>query len=86
MGEGDSAFGSGTKGADACMRCGKKIRGWTTNSYKDWDRRSMHKSCWKLVNEEHCHKMLIETYCGKGVTQIPLQALPPVLPSPPHPE
>lgn len=30
-----------------CIYCGKAIRKWTANQYKDWNKRKAHKKCWK---------------------------------------
>lgn len=30
-----------------CIYCNKAIRKWTSNKYKDWNKRKAHKTCWK---------------------------------------
>ena len=36
-----------------CLICNRKLIKWRANSYKDWNKRPLHKTCWiKLQNGE----------------------------------
>ena len=41
-----------------CSHCGKKLRGFTAKL--DWNKRMLHKSCWKKNQDELSMKMMIE--------------------------
>ena len=43
-----------------CVVCGSKIRNFTATT--DWERRKLHKSCWKLKQDEVRNKILMEDF------------------------
>ncbi len=45
-----------------CVECGKKLLSWPVNEPKDWKKRPMHKTCWKVVEERRKYMRLAESY------------------------
>jgi len=43
---------------EKCVRCNRKLNAFKTTI--DWKRRKLHKSCWKLEQEELSLKILIQ--------------------------
>ena len=43
-----------------CGLCDKNLRKFTTNT--DWKNRDMHKTCWKIQQEEQCRKFTFANY------------------------